>query len=284
MKTRQFTLGLALAALVSASIFSSCRKKEIEEKDNDTISAKDQSFASSTVNDMTSISDEAGKGNSTTTSSFKTTESNAILSSCSVITYDTLAAAKTITVNFGTSNCLCNDGRNRRGSLIINFTGRYRDSNTVITVTPQNYFVNDNQVTGSKTITNKGHNAANHLVYEINANITIIKASGAGTITWQSTRQREWITGESTLTWADDVYSITGSANGTTSNGNSFSSVITSPLIRNMAFGCRRHFTQGMLEHTPSGKATRYINFGNGTCDDQATVTINGNTYNITLP
>lgn len=284
MKTKQFTLGLALAALVSASIFSSCRKKEIEEKDNDTISAKDQSFASSTVNDMTSISDEAGKGNSTTTSSFKTAESNAILSSCSVITYDTLAAAKTITVNFGTSNCLCNDGRNRRGSLIINFTGRYRDSNTVITVTPQNYFVNDNQVTGSKTITNKGHNAANHLVYEINANITIIKASGAGTITWQSTRQREWITGESTLTWADDVYSITGSANGTTSNGNSFSSVITSPLIRNMAFGCRRHFTQGMLEHTPSGKATRYINFGNGTCDDQATVTINGNTYNITLP
>lgn len=284
MKTRQFTLGLALAALVSASIFSSCRKKEIEEKDNDTISAKDQSFASSTVNDMTSISDEAGKGNSTTTSSFKTAESNAILSSCSVITYDTLAAAKTITVNFGTSNCLCNDGRNRRGSLIINFTGRYRDSNTVITVTPQNYFVNDNQVTGSKTITNKGHNAANHLVYEINANITIIKASGAGTITWQSTRQREWITGESTLTWSDDVYSITGSANGTTSNGNSFSSVITSPLIRNMAFGCRRHFTQGNLEHTPSGKATRYINFGNGTCDDQATVTINGNTYNITLP
>ena len=284
MKTKQFTLGLALAAIVSASIFSSCRKKEIEEKDHDTMSAKDQSLASSTVNDMTSISDEAGKGNSTTTSSFKTAESNAILSSCSVITYDTLAAAKTITVNFGTSNCLCNDGRNRRGSLIINFTGRYRDSNTVITVTPQNYFVNDNQVTGSKTITNKGHNAANHLVYEINANITIIKASGAGTITWQSTRQREWIAGESTLAWSDDMYSITGSANGTTANGNSFTSVITSPLIRNMAAGCRRHFTQGTLEHTPSGKATKYIDYGNGTCDDQATVTINGTTYTITLP
>ncbi len=284
MKTKQLTLALALVAIVSASIFSSCRKKEIEEKDNDTISAKDQSLASSTVNDMTNISDEAGKGNATTTSSFKTAESNAILSACSVITYDTLAAAKTITVNFGATNCLCNDGRNRRGSLIINFTGKYRDSLTVITVTPQNYFVNDNQVTGSKTITNKGHNAANHLVYEINANITIIKASGAGTITWQSTRQREWMSGESTLSWADDIYSITGSANGTTASGGSFTSVITSPLIRNMAFGCRRHFTQGKLEHTPGGKATRYIDFGNGACDDQATVTINGTTYNITLP
>ncbi len=284
MKTKQLTLGLALVTIVGASFFSSCRKKEIEEKDHDTMSAKDQSLASSTVNDMTNIADEAGKGNATTTSSFKTAESNAILSACSVITYDTLAAAKTITVNFGATNCLCNDGRNRRGSIIINFTGRYRDSNTVITVTPQSYFVNDNQVTGSKTITNKGHNAANHLVYDINANITIIKASGAGTVTWQSTRQREWILGESTPQWNDDIYSITGSANGTTSGGTSFTSVITSPLIRNMSFGCRRHFTQGTLEHTPGGKATRYIDFGNGTCDDQATVTINGTTYTITLP
>ena len=84
--------------------------------------------------------------------------------------------------------------------------------------------------------------------------------------------------------WSDDVYSITGSASGTTSNGNTFSSVITSPVIRKMLIGCRRHFVQGKLEHTPGGKATRYIDFGNGACDDQATVIINGNTYTINLP
>jgi hypothetical protein len=50
-----------------------------------------------------------------------------------------------------------------------------------------------------------------------------------------------------------------------------------------MALGCRRHFTQGVLEHSPSGKATRYINYGNGACDDQAVVTINGTSYTITL-
>lgn len=284
MKTKQLTLGLALVAIVGASFFSSCRKKEIEEKDNDTSAAKDQAMASSAVNDMTSISDEAGKGNATTTSSFRTEENSAILSACSVITYDTLAAAKTITVNFGTTNCTCLDGRERRGMLIMSFTGRYRDSLTLITITPQNYFVDNNQIIGTKTIKNKGHNAAHHLVYEINANISVIKASGAGTVTWQSTRQREWISGEGTPQWNDDVYSITGSANGTSATGNSFSSVITSPLIRNMAAGCRRHFTQGTLEHTPGGKATRYIDYGNGACDDQATVTINGTTYTVTLP
>ena len=282
MKTRQLTLGIAIVVIAITSILSSCKKKTKEETDSDTSSATDQSLASSSVNDLTSISDEAGRSNSV--SSFKTSESNAILSTCSTISFDTLAAAKTITVNFGSTNCLCNDGRYRRGNVIMNFTGKYRDSLTVITITPQNYFVNDNQVTGSKTITNKGHNSAHHLVYEINANISIIKAGGAGTISWTCTRQREWTAGESTLSWSDDAYSITGNASGTTANGNTFTSIITTPLIRNMAAGCRRHFTAGVLEHTPGGKATRYIDYGNGSCDDQATVTINGHVYTITLP
>ena len=280
MKTKHITL--AIIAIAIASIFSSCKKKDVEEKDSDTTSAVDQSLASSTVNDMTNISDEAGRNNNVT--SFRTEESNAVLSNCATLTFDTLAAVKTITVNFGATDCLGNDGRLRRGSLIISFTGRYRDSLTVITITPQSYFVNDNQVTGTKTITNKGHNPAHHLVYEINANIQIIKANSGGTITWQSLRQREWTAGESTLTWQDDMYSITGTASGTTASGGSFQSNITSPLIRNMSNGCRRYFTAGTIAHTPSGKATRFIDYGNGTCDNQATVTINGNTYPITLP
>ena len=283
MKIKQLTFGLALAALVGSSVFYSCKKKNTEEQDKDTSSASDQSLASTTVNDMTSISDEAGK--SYTLSSFKTENTEGLLSaSCATLSIDTMAAAKTITVNFGATNCLCLDGRTRRGSLIMSFTGRYKDSLTVITVTSQNYFVNDNQVIGSKTITNKGHNTAHHLVYEVNANIQIIKANGAGTISWQSVRQREWIVGEATTTWIDDLYSITGNASGTSASGTSFTSTITSPLIRNMAIGCRRHFTQGSLVHVPSGKAARYINFGNGACDDQAVVTINGTSYTITLP
>jgi hypothetical protein len=287
MKTKNLSLGLTIAAIVLTCAFSSCRKDKMsdpEEKDNDTSAAADQSLASSTENDITSIADEAGRTYSV--SSFKIADIEGILStSCATVTVDSSAApSKTITVNFGTNNCLCNDGRYRRGALAFSFTGKYRDSLTVINVTPQNYFVNDNQVTGTKSITNKGHNAANHLVYQISANIQIIKANGAGTISWQANRQREWMTGESTMTWNDDIYSITGNASGTNANGNTFTSVITTPLVRNMAIGCRKHFVSGVLEHTPSGKATRHIDFGNGACDDQATVTINGVTYTITLP
>lgn len=284
MKTKQISLGIIICSIALTGLFSSCKKKdkEVEEKDSDTSSAADQSLASSVVNDMTSIADEAGRTNNV--SSFRTSNTNGILTNCTTLTFDTMAAAKTVTVNFGTTNCLGNDGRYRRGALILNFSSRYRDSLTVITVTPQNYFVNDNQVTGTKTITNNGHNAANHLVYSINANIQILRANNAGTISWQSTRQREWLAGESTPNWQDDLYSITGGATGTSSGGGSFQSTITAPLIRNMSLACRRYFTAGTIAHTPSGKATRYLDYGNGACDDQATVTINGISYPITLP
>ncbi len=286
MKIKQLTLITVSIIFTGASVLSSCSKKDDDKedkKDTETSSANDQSLASITVNDMTNIADEACKTYSV--SSFKTTETSGIVAtSCATLTIDTVSSPKKITVNFGATNCTCNDGRNRRGALEFSFTGKYRDSLTVITVTPVNYYVNDNQVLGTKTITNKGHNAANHLVYEINANVQIIKANAGGTITWQSVRQREWTAGESTTNWSDDSYSITGNASGIASNGNTFSSVITLPLVRNMSFACRRHFISGILEHTPGGKATRVINFGSGACDDQATVTINGVVYNITLP
>ncbi len=272
-----------IITLLSFQLLTSCKKKK-PEKDEETISASDNSLASSVSNDMISISDEAGK--TKTVSSFKTLENNSILSSCATLKFDTINPLNpdTITVKFGSSNCTCNDGRTRRGDLIITYTGKYHDSLTVITISPQNYFVNDNSVSGSKSIKNKGHNSSGHLVYEINASLQITKASGGNTIIWNCKREREWMSGEATLVWYDDTYSITGTANGSASNGSSFSSTITVPLVRIMTPSCRRHFVSGTIVHTPSSKPTRTIDFGAGACDDQATVTINGTVYNITLP
>lgn len=276
---------LLFFGLTLTIFITSCKKKQKEE-DTETVSASESSLASSIDNDMNNIADEAGRTKSI--SSFKTAENTSIMSSCATLNFDTLVNtnADSITVNYGTSNCLCNDGRSRRGSLLIIYIGKYKDSLTTITVTPINYYVNDNKVSGTKTIKNLGHNSSGHLVYEINANISILKANNTGTIQWSGTRYREWLTGENTLLWSDDKYSITGSANGTNANGRSYTSVITTgkPLIRDMSLACRKHFISGELQHTPEGKPTRIIDFGNGTCDDQATVTINSKTYTITLP
>lgn len=275
---------LSLILLSSLTLLLNSCVKKTQEVDDDTESAAENFLASGIANDMNNIADEAGRTKSV--SSFKSAEESSVLSSCATLKFDTLVSSNpdSITVNFGPSNCTCNDGRTRRGSLLFVYTGKYRDSLTTITMTPMNYFVNDHGVSGSKVVQNLGHNAAGHLIYSITENLVITKANGGGTITHDAKRQREWFSGENTLIWSDDIYYITGTASGLNSNGKEYRSNITKPLLRNMALGCRRHFTSGVFEHTPLGKATRVVDFGDGTCDNLATVTINGKVYNIELP
>jgi hypothetical protein len=269
--------GLALVVVTS-----SCKKQQELDTEND--SAIENFLATNLTNDMANIADEAAKAN--TISSFKIEESNAILSSCATLHFDTLNHLNpdSIRINFGSTNCTGNDGRSRRGSLLVIYSGKYKDSLTTITIIPQNYFVNDNGISGTKTIKNLGRNTSNNLVYQFNATIAVTKANNGATFTWTCNRQREWFAGQGTLNyWLDDKYSITGSASGTNSNGRSYTSVITKPLIRYMSNGCRRYFTSGSIVHTPNNKPSRVIDFGNGTCDNLATVTINGKIYSITL-
>jgi hypothetical protein len=261
--------------------FSSCVKQEQETDETD--STSENFTATSIASDMGNISDEAGRTNAI--SSFRSSEESAVLSSCASLKFDTIVHTNpdSITVNFGANNCLCNDERYRRGSLLITFNGKYKDSLTTITITSQNYFVNDHGVKGTKITKNLGHNAQGHLVYDLTENIEVTKTNG-GVIKLDAKRQREWISGENTLIWSDDKYSITGSASGTNSNGRSFTSLITKPLIRDMRVLCRKNFVSGAIQHTPFKKPTRTIDFGNGDCTNKATVTINGRVYDITLP
>lgn len=278
MKTKNTFKYLMVMATVGI-LFTSCRKDQ-DERDTDTSAASDNALAEGTYNDVHNIADEAGSGTLTSYLGTVDTDNKSMLSTCATVTNDTTTTPRMLTIDFGTTNCLCNDGRYRRGKINVSYTGQYRDSASTHTITFTNYYVNDNQVLGTKTVTNNGHNAAGNLSYSVTVNGQIIKASGGGTITWTSARTREWIVGELTPAWSDDVYLITGSANGTSASGNSFTMAITTALRKEI--GCR-HLVSGSLTLTPSGKPTRYINFGSGACDNQATVTINGNIYNITL-
>lgn len=261
-----------LSIILLTSLFTGCRKND-RDADIETNSARDNSIAE---NSFAGIFKAIGEF----------TDSTSLLRAggCATYTVDSIGTAswpKTLTIDYGTSNCMCADGNLRKGKIIASFSGRYRDSLTVITITLLNYYHNNNLVqAGTHTITNNGHNAAGNLTYSINVQNANISTS-YGTITWNSLRTREWISGESTLlNPMDDVYSIVGSANGTSTSGNGFNVVIYNPLI--VALNCQ-HIQQGALSLSPFNLSTRYIDFGSGTCDNIATVTINGTVYTITL-
>lgn len=265
-------LGLSVIIL----LISSCRKDR--DNDRDWGAAMDNAMAESYFNDLKSMADEAERG----IMLMYRAANDTFVSGCATVIRDTTGPVKTITIDFGTVNCQCNDGKARRGKVIVSFNGYYRDSGTVITHTPDSYFVNDNQLLGSKTVTNKGRNGGGNLWFEVVVSGQVIKANNGGTVTWNSTRQREWIAGENTvLNWLDDVYLITGNASGVRSNGESFTASILIPL--RIELSCR-YIVKGSIQINPANHSSRLVDYGNGSCDNQATVTINGNTYNITLP
>lgn len=158
----------------------------------------------------------------------------------------------------------------------MTFTGPYRAVGTVITITPQDYYVNDHKVEGSKTVTNLGPNNDGHTQFAIAVNGTITAPNNAWTSTHTASRVRTWIQGEETLTPWDDVYLITGNGSGTNRNGVPYTLTITQAL--RVEVGCW-HVVSGKLEITPQGLATRYVDFGNGSCDGTVTVTVNGFTF-----
>jgi hypothetical protein len=185
----------------------------------------------------------------------------------------------TLTIYFNGS-VTCTDGRKRSGRLICTFSGRYRDANSIITITTDNYYVDGNKVEGTKTVTNNGFNAAGNLNYTISVTNGKITTATGSVITWESTRNREWTAGQNTLlNVSDDQYQITGSASGTNRNGDGFTATITSALLVKM--NCK-FITQGTVVFA-SERGGFTLDYGNGVCDDKATLTVNGSAHIITL-
>lgn len=189
---------------------------------------------------------------------------------------------KVVTIDYGTSNCINTNGVSRRGQIIATFSGPYRATGTVISISFDNYFVNDNHVEGLKTIANAGLNTSGQMFWNINVQNAKITRTDSSYVTWNSKRVRTWIAGQATNgVRADDVFEISGGATGSNSNGNSFIATITSPLY--IALNCR-WIESGVISLTSSNRPARTIDFGTaGNCDDEATVFVNNKSYQITL-
>jgi len=201
-----------------------------------------------------------------------------IIGCIDTIIVDSTANPMTMLIDFGEDNCVGEDGRIRKGQILATFTGRYRDEGSVITVTPQNYTVNGYLLQGTKVITNLGPNSDDDVQFSIQVNGSITAPSGQSVSAWQSNRTRTWIEGNTTLTPWDDAYLITGSGNGTSSNGTPFSVNITSPLRAEV--GCP-WLVSGIFQVSPQDMEVRTINFGNGDCNSGLSVNVAGQTYQI---
>jgi len=277
MKTRNLSLLLLFFGIAIAS-FTACKKDDSDNKSKESTVDQNSTLAQRTFNDIgiyTSNYMPSGK------SKLKSGESLLGTNNCLQVSLDFTSTPYKLILDFGTTNCLCEDGLYRRGKIIISTTTGFGDSLATLNTTLENFFVNDNEVTGTRILTYKGLNQSGHPNWDVTVNGSIILASGEGTITYQASNNIEMTEGASTSDYTDNVFSTTGSDNGTTITGQAFSSVITTPLISKMT--CT-HFVSGVVEITPAAEPVRILNYGTGECDNIATITVSGITFEITLP
>jgi hypothetical protein len=298
MKKTKWVLATLASCLIIGLTIPSCKKKTTT-ADEETNTAVDNANAEHMVSDITSMAAQASDGSSSLTA-YRVPDYDQILgNSCATIS----TVNNVITIAFNGLACL--DGRVRSGSLIIDYSTsqpgavHYRDPGFKCTVTSNDYVVDGNQVNIiNKTVTNNTATTFNpsttNLTWGIVAHVSIVKAGG-GTIDWSCIRTKTLLNTSDTsvyhgpatpISWWKARVGMLGSASGTGVNGVTFNATIVNQLVRDFG-GCnisgKRPIISGVLDFTPTGHPVRIIDYGNGSCDLTATVTVNGVTHSITL-
>jgi hypothetical protein len=196
-----------------------------------------------------------------------------------------------VVVDFGTTGCMGPDGHVRRGRMIIDYSNRLIIPGAVATTNFDGFYIDNNRIEGTHKISNisivNPTIIPSYRIEVINGKIT--RPNGNYT-EWNSIRTVTQIEGMATIDYPrDDVYRIEGSANGLVNNGTvavRWESTITDPLIR--SFTCR-WIVRGRVRTVRMSLPTNsrwvgVLDFGAGLCDNQATLTVNGVTRQITLP
>ena len=192
----------------------------------------------------------------------------------------------TIVLDFGTG-CVGRDGHLRSGKIITTYTNRLLIPGGKATTTFDNFYFDSIHVEGTHMIENIG--TLTELKLKIVVEGAKLTKPNGNYIEWSSRRTITRIEGNLTPLPFDDVFSIEGNSNGKVKRGNiivAWNTEIVEPLIKK--FLCR-WIVKGRLRVvrlnlSNTSPWVAILDFGNGNCDNKAFLTINGQTFEITLP
>ena len=261
-------------------LFTACKRASKDDNylsnEDDRIGyASDASRIEFVNNDVISIADQAG-------TLYNAEYIRQGLSTCASVATDTIHTPHTLIIRFGTTNCVCADGRSRRGAIIVSYNGHYLDTSQLHTITYDNYYINDNHLTGSVKVTRMDTTVAGNWNYKIQVNdslnISPDPLQSQYTV-WSGNLVREWTAGAKTNDRNDDVFSVSGTATLTRPNGHIFTFAIGTPL--KYAIGC--DFAESGVVNVTGYNGARVLNYGTGNCDEFAQLNILQHVYQLTL-
>jgi len=273
---RIYALAFLSALFLSAAIFS-CSKEDKNPVSGD----EGQTVALAAVKVNTDalyddVSMEVLQVNTDAGLSAQPTSVNA----CATITVSSTDPAiwpKTVTIDYGTAGCTGVNGFVRKGKIIYTLSKKLINTGAVLNVTFDNYNVNGYKLEGTYTITNNG--SANGLNVSVQLVGGVVTYPAGNSYTKETNTTWVQTAGQGTLTALDDEYDVSG--NGTvSSSGNKLTATSKGNLHRTVV--CP-NTVSGILDLTYNNIAGT-LDFGSGTCDKSALLTVAGKQYTVTLP
>jgi len=270
MKTKIIVLGMALSLFLtscnkdednkSANTFTAAEVKENAEMDN---ISDDVAYLTE------SQSDESPAGRSPG----RVAE---FLGPCAEVTTEVSDNIWTRTIDFGTDGCTLFNGNTVRGKIIITFTNDFDAETRSVSYAFDNFYHNDRHVEGNRSLVRT--KVDGHPKSTISLDMTVTTSNGIYHRTGQ--RVREFTAGyNSFFNLYDNEFTITGNWTTTFPNGNTQSTAITNPLIEK--WNCL-HIVSGTITFTRNANSA-VLDYGDGSCDDDATIIINGIVYPVDL-
>jgi hypothetical protein len=300
MKTNKRFLNVKLATALVALLFAflvSCQNNGDILSANDTQNVNAESASASFANESSDIASSAVGGMPALQYSGAQAASEPVLGlgskddrlQCATVTINRMgnkdAPAGTVIIDYGTAGtCTDNHGVVRKGQIIITYAGKRWVPGSSVNLRLVGYYRNDAHVEGNLTLTTQLSTDSLHLQFHSVLDSGKVTFGDGKTITRTHNLTREWLRSQVSPINDEWVTLKDGTAAGTTKNGTTYSMLITKSLIEKVACRAEKVFIPiSGTKMVTVGNAQYTVDYGDGTCDNIITVTLNGKSKQISV-
>ncbi len=185
----------------------------------------------------------------------------------------------TITIDFGAGQT-DPSGTVRKGKILVAYNGWRFLPGSKIELTFQGYEVNGVKLEGKRTVTTTAL-AQNSITFEVRDDDGKATFTDGTFVTREALHTSKWTIGNSAAT---TTWTIEGSANGQTRERQPYTATVQSPIIFKLECALSSFVApaQGVLAFTVGTTAIQ-VDYGTGTCDNKATVSVGGFSQEISV-
>ncbi|HRL72515.1 MAG TPA: hypothetical protein PLT79_12590 [Flavobacterium sp.] len=274
-------------AIVMLSFFISCDSSNDGNDNNPTLTAKDIAVNSKidvAIDDVVYIVEDQYTAQQSI-SNRSSTASKSILPTCATFTTVLVDGTWTRTIDFGSAGCTLPNGNVLKGKIIISFSNDFTSKSRTLSYRFVDFYHNGKLLQGNKSITYESKStellATEHPVMTFTVDMKITFDDGK-VYSRTGTTVKETIEGNETpLNWEDNVFLVTGNSATSLANGDTVTTVITTPL--RYITSCKLPFPVSGIVSITKNTSVGTLDFGDGKCDNLATLTIDGVTKDIIL-